>query len=122
MTDKHHEDRHELEERTRAAFEASVDSLDGRTRSKLAQARHAALAELNAGSRTWTRARMALAGATAAGVLAVWIGFADLGSPTPPAGELPLDDFDLAAEGPNLELLQDVEFYAWIADQPDHSG
>jgi hypothetical protein len=119
MTDKQRE--HEFEERTRAAFEASVDALDGRTRSKLTQARHAALAELNAtGSRTWTRARMVLAGATAAGILAVWIGFGDLGSP--PAGELLLEDFDIAAEGPNLELLQDVEFYAWIADQPGQSG
>jgi hypothetical protein len=45
--------------------------------------------------------------------MAVWIA---VGQFTPPApGELALDDMDLVAEAPNLELLEEVEFYAWVA-------
>lgn len=123
MSDKRTEDQQAFEERTRSLFKASVESLDGRTQSKLTQARHAALGELNpARSGAWRRGRTALAGVTAAAVMAVWIGFANLGSPAPDTGELPLDDFDIVAEAPNLELLEDVEFYAWIAEQPGQSG
>jgi hypothetical protein len=123
MSDKHTTDQQAFEERTRSLFKASVESLDGRTQSKLTQARHAALEELNpARSRAWGRGRAALAGVTAAAVMAAWIGYANLGSPASDTGELPLDDFDIVAEAPNLELLEDVEFYAWIAEQPGQSG
>lgn len=123
MSDKRTPDQQAFEERTRSLFKASVESLDGRTQSKLTQARYAALEELNpARSRAWRRGRAALAGVTAAAVLAAWIGFARLGSPAPEAGELPLDDFDIVAEAPALELIEDVEFYAWIAEQPGQSG
>jgi hypothetical protein len=123
MSDKRTRDRQAFEDRTRSLFKASVESLDGRTQSKLTQARHAALGELNpARSGAWTRGRTALVGVTAAAVLAVWIGLANLGSPAPDTGELPLDDFDIVADAPNLELLEDVEFYAWIAEQPGQSG
>jgi hypothetical protein len=106
------EDEH-FEARTRAAFDASVESLDGRTRSKLTQARHAALEELRNSSRQrWQRAGTALAGLSAA-VMAVWIAVGQF-TPTTP-GELVLDDMDLVAEAPNLELLEEVEFYAWVA-------
>jgi hypothetical protein len=29
---------------------------------------------------------------------------------------LPLDDFDIVADADSLELLQDVEFYTWMAE------
>jgi hypothetical protein len=123
MSDKRTADQQAFEERTRSLFKASVESLDGRTQSKLTQARHAALEELNpTRSRAWGRGWAALAGVTAATVMAVWIGYANLGSPASETSELPLDDFDIVAEAPNLELLEDVEFYAWIAEQPGQSG
>jgi hypothetical protein len=123
MSDKRTTDQQAFEERTRSLFKASVESLDGRTQSKLTQARHAALEELKpARSRAWGRGRAALAGVTAAAAMAAWIGYANLGAPASETGELPLDDFDIVAEAPNLELLEDVEFYAWIAEQPGQSG
>jgi hypothetical protein len=123
MSDKRTTDQQAFEERTRSLFKASVESLDGRTQSKLTQARHAALEELKpARSRAWGRGRAALAGVTAAAAMAAWIGHANLGAPASETGELPLDDFDIVAEAPNLELLEDVEFYAWIAEQPGQSG
>lgn len=123
MNEKRTTDQQAFEERTRSLFAESVQSLDARTRSKLTQARHVALAELNPSrARAWTRSRAVLVGATAAVIVTVWIGFANLGSQTPETGELPLDDFDIVAEAPNLELLEEVEFYAWIAEQPGQSG
>lgn len=113
MTNQRLPDHDPFESRTRAAFDASVDALDGRTRSKLTQARHAALDELRKSStRSWQRAGTALAGLSAA-VLAVWIAVPQWTPANP--GELALDDMDLVAEAPNLELLEEVEFYAWVA-------
>lgn len=115
MSDQHLPGQDDFERRARATFDASVESIDGRTRSKLTQARHAAMDELHKSSRRpWHRAGIALGGLSAA-VLAVWVGIAQI-TPTVP-GEIPLDDMDLVAEAPNLELLEEVEFYAWVARQ-----
>lgn len=112
MTDQRLPEQDPFEARTRAAFDASVEALDGRTRSKLNQARQAALNELRtSAARPW-RVGTALAGLSAA-VLAVWIAVAQWTPPGP--GELALDDMDLVAEAPHLELLEEVEFYAWVA-------
>ncbi len=126
MTEKHDDG---LETHTRALFDASVESLDSRTRSKLTQARHAALAEMRPAQRRWMQTWIPLTGVTAVAILAVWLGLGQSGAikPSSEAGELPLDDFDIVAENANLELLEEVEFYAWIAAQPvsshgEHSG
>jgi hypothetical protein len=110
----------EFEARTRALFDDSLEQLDGRTRSRLTQARHAALEELRAQRRNpWRRAWLPLGGATVAAVLAVWITVGQLGTATGPEGTaLPLEDFDVVAEAPSLDLLEDVEFYTWIAREP----
>lgn len=107
----------EFEARTRALFEQSVENLDGRTRSRLTQARHAALEELRA-ARTpaWRRGWVPLSGVAAAAVLAVWMTLSPGNQEGQPndAG-VPIDELELFAESPSLDLLQDVEFYAWIA-------
>lgn len=108
-----------FEERTRAAFDASVEALDGRTRSKLTQARHAAAEELRRrGAQPWRRKWAAASGAMAAVVLAVWLGVQPASQMKPEVGEFPLDEWEMVAESPNFDLLEDVEFYAWIASQP----
>jgi hypothetical protein len=115
-----------LESRSKELFDESVERLDGRTRSRLTQARHAALDELRAGSPRWRGFRVpaaALATVALAAVLVVtWTG---LKEPSAPSGGLPLDDFDIVADSDNLDMLEDVEFYAWLEDGavPDpHSG
>jgi negative regulator of sigma E activity len=114
-----------LEERSQALFRQSVDNLDMRVRSRLTQARHAAL-EAAAGTRSrawflrmpvWSSA----AGVTAAAVLgvALWFGGPALhgGNPAEPASAL--EDLDLVASSDgsadnNVEMLQDdIDFYAW---------
>jgi hypothetical protein len=119
-----------FEEHGRRLFEASVENLDMRVRSRLTQARHAAL-DAAAGSRlrslrfpVWSGA----AGVTAAGVLAfaIWVG-GPMARPhhAPPVADTQasLEDLDLVAASDGnsvvpMEMLQDdIDFYEWAADK-----
>lgn len=115
-------DSSKLEARTRALFEQSVKALDGRTRSRLNRARQAALAELRE-SAAQSRRRMwiSASGVAAAAVLAVWMTLSPGNRGAGPNEDgMPIDELDLFAESTNMDLLQDVEFYAWMAAQaPD---
>jgi hypothetical protein len=95
-----------LEERSRQLFDESVERLDARTRSRLNQARQRALAEMNKGS-----ARRYLILIRPGGE-----------APSPDNGGVLLDDFDIVADADNFELIQDVEFYSWLADQDGDVG
>jgi negative regulator of sigma E activity len=114
-----------LEQRSRAVFNESVDNLDMRTRSRLNQARQAAVAAaMRAGRRSWlTRMPMltSAGGVAAAAVLGVtlWFG-APLGHHNPvPTAESTFEDLDLVASsdegaGDAVEMLQnDIDFYDW---------
>jgi hypothetical protein len=106
-----------VEQRSRELFEDSVGRLDARTRSRLNQARQQALNELNKGAtrRYWLTAP--LGGLAAAVVIAiVMMTGREATPPTPDSAALPLDDFDIVADADSLELLQDVEFYSWLAE------
>ena len=130
----------EFARRTRSLLEASAESLPARTRSRLTQARYAAL-ERQAG---WRRAqagaawaywqRWLPAGTVAGAVLAVLL---LLGSPSAPelqqASVATGDDLELLADRDALALAQDQSapdadddyaFYAWAADaaQDDSNG
>lgn len=109
----------ELEVRTRALFEQSVENLDGKTRSRLNQARHAALEELReAHRRPWRQAWIPVGSGLAVGILAVWVTFGDrTGQPNESA--VAVDDLELFADSSNLDLLREVEFYAWMAEDND---
>ncbi len=120
---RHGEPTASFEERSRALFEDSVESLDFALRSRLTQARHAAI-EAAAKRRPWfTRIGvLAPAGMTAAAVLGaiLW-----LGSPlarhavTVADGQPNLEDLELVASsdegsGDAMDMLQDdIEFYDW---------
>ena len=117
------EQRHDsLEERSRALFEGSVENLDMRIRSRLTQARHAALESAAARNRAWLPRRawwMPAAGVTAAAVLgaALWIG-TPLGNHAVSLADAQpnLEDLDIVASsdgsGDAMEMLQDdLDFY-----------
>ncbi len=36
---------------------------------------------------------------------------------TPPPGAAALEDLEIVADSDNIELLQDVEFYAWLDER-----
>jgi hypothetical protein len=119
-----------FEERSRALFNDSVDGLDFALRSRLTQARSAAL-EAASSNRPWyTRVTLlAPAGMTAAAVLGavLWLG-SPLGQHAATVADGPnLEDLELVASsdegaGDALDMLQDdIEFYDW-ADRSANSG
>jgi len=118
-----------LERRSRELLGASAEAIDGRVRSRLNQARHAALAELaaGAGARPFrVPGRWLPAGALAAAAvlaIAVWIA-----RPQPPSGP-PLADAAVAedaemlasSEGPDL-YDDDADFYEWAGSDAALAG
>jgi len=109
----------ELERKSRAAFDESVESLDAASRSRLTRARARALEELQrrrpAWSSTWLPAGAAAAAALAAVML--WQGEEGAAPATTPAFAA-LEDLDMMAGGEDLAMFdEDEEFYAWAADE-----
>jgi hypothetical protein len=115
------------EARCRALYEESVATLDLRTRSRLTEARHAALA---AGTRARAGVRRTIpgwswtvAGIAAALLIAVvlWVGTPIGGSSAGAAGQAPrAEDAALvasvgAADDPAEMMRDDADFYTWAA-------
>ena len=124
--------RESFEERSRALFHDSVEGLDFSLRSRLTQARHAAVEAASTRRRPWFF-RLGVwtptAGVTAAAVLGVflWVG-SPLGqhAVTVPDGQPNLEDLDIVASsegsGDAMDMLQDdIDFYDW-ADKAANSG
>jgi hypothetical protein len=119
----------ELEERAAALLTESVTRIDGRVRSRLNQARQAAVAEASRNARRpgFTRSLlfMPTAGAAAAAVLVamlVWQHRPESSLPTGEGGQVTAaaEDLDLIADGEGLELMEsDGSFYEWAAAQAD---
>lgn len=122
----------DFERNSRLVLEESVLRVDGRVRSRLNQARQAAIEAASARRRPvfWRVFTLVpSAGAAAAAVLVamlLWHG--------QPQSELPLaegtrptaEDLDLLADGEGLDLVQDGDgsgsFYEWAADQSEAGG
>jgi hypothetical protein len=119
----------QFERNARHVLDESVQRIDARTRSRLNQARHAAL-EAAAAPRglRWRRfTLMPAAGAAAAALLvAVTLWHRE------PAGELPVlaaqsasvEDMDLLTDSEGLDLMEggDGSFYEWAAAQPENGA
>ena len=105
-----------LERRAQELLRASADALDGNIRSRLTQARSAAIEEARK-----ARARFAwrtlvpagaLAGAAALAFL-LWSGVPRAPGPATPHNSF--EDIDLIVTSESFELLEDLEFYEWVA-------
>jgi hypothetical protein len=116
----------EFERNARAVLEASIARIDARTRSRLNQARQAALETVGRGNRPWWRSFALMpAGAVAAALLLTVM----LWHRAPAVREAPLleghvsavEDVDLLADAEGLDLIEgwDGPFYEWAADQSD---
>ena len=105
-----------VEARSKALFDASVGNLDGRTRSALTQARHAAIAELEHSKRPLMWRVVGPVGGVIAAAFVLLVMFAPLRyTPTSIEGStMPFEDLDIVAETEDLEMLEDLEFYAWL--------
>jgi hypothetical protein len=108
-----------FENRAREVLEESTTRLDGRTLSRLTQARHAALDQRQGPVRQGWR-MLVPAGAAAAGLLAVvmWVGRPGVDSMPPKL--VPADDMELLADTDAPDFVddgEDVEFYEWAAGE-----
>jgi hypothetical protein len=103
-----------LEQRSRAAFEASVASLDGRTRSRLNQARQQAIAVAGKRSQRWVRAFVPATGLATAALLAVILQLSPASRVQHSPEAVGLDDLDIVSDADNVDLMQDIDFYAWM--------
>ncbi|MET0984825.1 MAG: hypothetical protein ABW034_05385, partial [Steroidobacteraceae bacterium] len=109
------DDDSEFERRAKALFDRSVTELDAPTRTKLAQARATALNEVAspATHRRW-RVWAPITGLAAAAVAAVAVLIET--KTQQPQDSSSLEDLDLLAQE-DLDMIQDVEFYAWLDEQ-----
>jgi hypothetical protein len=132
----------DFERRLHGLLEESVQRVGGRARSRLNQARHAALAE--AARQDWrARLRRALriaprdplairplwlsaTGAVAAAVLVAFVLWprAPRVYPAVEASPAAVEDLDLLADREGMDLMQsgDGQFYEWAMAQADQSG
>ncbi len=115
----------EFEQQAHALLEESVLRIDGRIRSRLNQARHAAIAEVSRRPAFWRRfSFMPMAGAVAAAVMVVFILWphAHRGDVSE-GGRASVEDLDLIADSDALDLVSDETdggaFYEWAVDQSE---
>jgi hypothetical protein len=109
----------DFEKRSQEVLAESTARLDGRTRSRLTQARHAALAQLENPARNWWRSYVPAGAAAAVAVLAVviWSGPVEK---LPVAGTGPVEDIELLADAEAPDFVadgEDLEFYEWAAGE-----
>ena len=120
----------EFEQRARALLEDSVLRVDGRIRSRLNQARHAAVEEASRRPSVWRRfTLMPAASAVAAAALVAFVLWPHSHSGdsfvAEGGGRPGVEDLDLLADGDALDLVSSEEstetgqFYEWAVDQAD---
>jgi hypothetical protein len=103
-----------LERRSRAAFDDSVEAVDGATRARLARMRAAAL-ESRRGRRVGAAAWLP-AGVAAAAVAAAVLWQREEAAPRQAPPAIALEDLDIVAGGEDFDLLaEDADFVAWAA-------
>ena len=122
----------DFERLSRQALEESVLRIDGRVRSRLNQARQAAVEAASARRRPLFSRFFTLvptAGAAAAAILVamvLWHRGPQLDLPVVAESGHPVEDLDLLADGEALDLVQDGDgsgsFYEWAADQTEAGG
>ncbi|HET7924871.1 MAG TPA: DUF3619 family protein [Rhodanobacteraceae bacterium] len=105
-------------ERAKALLDDSAENLDAATLSRLNRARQAALATRRKGASRWAWSA-ALAGAAAA-VFALAIGWHQRGvaPPSEPSAALQAGDIDVMTSDDDLDLAENLDFYAWLEKQP----
>jgi anti-sigma-K factor RskA len=123
----------DFERNARTVLEESVRRIDARTRSRLNQARHAALEAATAPrvARWRSFTLMPAAGAAAAVLVAFMLWQRHPGAELPMleaphsvAEHAGVEDLDLLADGEAMELMEggDGSFYEWAVSQADAGG
>jgi anti-sigma-K factor RskA len=110
-----------FEKRAQEVLEESTSRLDGRTLSRLTQARHAALAEAQRPERHWWRSYVPAGAAAAVAVMAVVMWSGNPGdNKVAVAAANPMEDIELLADADSPDFAddgEDIEFYEWAAGE-----
>jgi anti-sigma-K factor RskA len=117
----------EFEQRASEVLAESVTRVDARVRSRLNQARHAALEEIAQGRRSFWRGPILMPATGALTALAVVVLVltshfrADHVSQLAEGGQAAFDDIELLADSDGLDLVENFDggFYEWAAGQGD---
>jgi len=119
--DNDHQDRDHLVTRSRVVFDDAVANLDGQTRSRLNQARQAALAAASprhAPGTRWLLPAGSVAVLALASVFTVHMWQAARAPVTAThVASNAVDDFEIMTSDADLDMLQNMEFYAWLDTQ-----
>ena len=109
----------EFEERTKLLFERSVAALDGRTRSKLTQARYRALDKLAEPARpAWSRSWLPAGAAAAVALLSLMLWQGQIEPLTEGGFDVTaVADLEILLSQEELDMLEELEFYAWLEEQ-----
>jgi negative regulator of sigma E activity len=97
--------------RIKTALDEGNEHLEARVRSRLRQARHAALAQVQPRPAFWARQWVPAVGVAAAAVLAILV-WPHAPSVQPP--DEALNDLEIVLAGENLDLLENLDFYEWV--------
>lgn len=132
MNDKRYDGRDEpgegaFEERTRRVFDESVDALDAATLSRLNRARRAALAGQDRPGPIAGWRPVATAAVVAVLAVALWLGQAPNRPVTEPEVAVAVapedaDDLEIVLQDEDLDMLAELEFYAWMDAEEDFRG
>jgi anti-sigma-K factor RskA len=117
----------EFEQHAREVLEESVTRIDGRVRSRLTQARFAAIEEARRSRRPFWRGLtlFPVSGAVAAALMVaivLWTGRADRSAlPMADVPQATMEDIDLLADAEAFELVEewDGAFYEWAVAQSE---
>jgi hypothetical protein len=109
----------EIESAARKVFEQSVGELDGATRSKLTQARHRALAELEQPPAAFGWLPQAALATLAAAAVGIWV---FRGSDSELTESAAVADIEILLSDDELEFYEELDFYAWLESQPEFNG
>ena len=99
--------------RVKAVLDEGNAKLDARVRSRLTQARYAALAQADTRPMLWWRQWAPAAGVAAAAAMAVLIWPGTRQQHEQPPDEA-LNDLEIVLDGENLDLFEDLDFYEWV--------
>jgi hypothetical protein len=103
-----------LTQRSKQLFDASAESLDAATCSRLNRARQAALAEARPRSGFSTLTPWVPAAGVAAAAVFAMVLWNERPIDEPLIQQASTSDFEILLDDDNLEMLSDLEFYSWI--------
>lgn len=106
------QDNDRLLEHIRQQLDASTEQLDAATLSRLTRIRRQAVAAADRPKRAWQMPALALGSAAAVGAITLALMTSSI-----PTQQSSLEDLNLLSSNEAFELIDDVEFYQWLADE-----